>query len=96
MYIDTYTKRIAPVFDNIEEEAKQIADEHYREMGAYFNPDYHDEGDFAEAAWEKGLEHFEGLSLIRYNTKLMWISTMYQFWEQQVRKFLFRRNFSYS
>lgn len=89
LYIDTYTRRIAPVFDNIEEEAKQIADEHFRKMGAYFNPDYHDEGDFAEAAWEKGLEHFEGLSLIRYNTKLMWFSTMYQFWEQQVRKFLF-------
>jgi len=89
LYIDTYTKRIGPVFDNIEEEAEQIANEHFRGMGAYFNPDYHDEGDFAEAAWEKGLEHYEGLSLIRYNTKLMWISTMYQFWEQQVRKFLF-------
>jgi hypothetical protein len=89
LYIDTYTKRIAPVFDNIEEEANQIANEHFRGMGTYFNPDYHDEGDFAEAAWEKGLEHYEGVSLIRYNTKLMWISTMYQFWEQQVRKFLF-------
>jgi len=88
LYIDTYTKRIALVFDNIEEEASQIADEHFREMGTYF-PEYHDEGDFAEDAWEKGLEHYEGLSLIRYNTKLMWISTMYQFWEQQVRKFLF-------
>jgi hypothetical protein len=89
LYIETYTKRIAPVFDNIEEEANQIAKEHFREMGAFFHPDYHDEGDFAEAAFEKGLEHFEGLSLIRYNTKLMWISTMYQLWEQQVRKFLF-------
>lgn len=26
---------------------------------------------------------------MKYNTKLMWISTLYQFWEQQVRKFIY-------
>lgn len=89
LYIDTYIKRIAPIFENIEEEAEQVANDHYQRMGAYFNPDYHDPSDFVEVAWEKGLEYYQGLSLIRYNTKLMWISTMYQFWEQQVRKFLY-------
>lgn len=26
---------------------------------------------------------------MQYNMKLMWVSTLYQFWEQQVRKFLY-------
>ncbi|NLY82456.1 MAG: hypothetical protein GX078_06730 [Clostridiales bacterium] len=26
---------------------------------------------------------------MQYNMRLMWISTLYQFWEQQVRKFIF-------
>lgn len=77
------------MFSNIKEESKTIAEERYREMGSYFNPDCDDESDFAEAAWEAGLEHYEGMSLMQYNTKLMWISTLYQFWEQQVRKFIY-------
>lgn len=58
-------------------------------MGRYFNPDYHDPSDFAEEAWEAGIEHYEGTALMKYNTRLMWISTLYQFWEQQVRKFIY-------
>ena len=89
-YADTYKNKISPVFSNIEEEAKKIADEQYEEMGRYFNPDYHDAGDFAEQAWEKGLDYFEGMSLMGYNTKLMWCSTLYHFWEQQVRRFIYQ------
>ena len=89
LFLETYTARIHPLFSNIEEEAKKIADNHYQELGTYFNPDCHDESDFAEAAWEKGLEYYDGISLMEYNSLLMWISTLYQFWEQQVRKFLY-------
>lgn len=89
LYKETYSNKILPVFSNIEEEAKIIAGQHYRELGQYFNPDFHDEADFAEDAWNAGLEHYEGMSLMKYNTKLMWVSTLYQFWEQQVRKFIF-------
>lgn len=85
----TYSNKIDPVFENIEEESKAIAEEKYQELGRYFNPDYHDPGDFAEDAWEAGIEHYESMALMKYNTKLMWISTLYQFWEQQVRKFIY-------
>ncbi len=90
LYIDTYTTRIAPIFENIEDEANEVAEKHFNEAGANYDPDYHDPSDYAESAWEKGLEHYEGLALMQYNTQLMWITTMYQFWEQQVRKFLFQ------
>lgn len=88
-YIDVYNKKIKVVFENLEEEANSIAQNHYEELGQYFDPDRHDEADFADSAFEKGLEYYEAVSLVKYNNQLMWISTMYQFWEQQVRKFLY-------
>jgi hypothetical protein len=89
LYIDTFIHKILPVFSNIDEEARKVAKEHFKSLGRNFNPDYHDEGDFAEQAWEKGLDYYDGMSLMQYNTRLMWVSTLYQFWEQQVRKYLF-------
>lgn len=89
LFIETYSTRIAPVFDNIDEEAREAAQKYYEEMGTFFNPDYHDPGDFAEQAWERGYDYYDGLSLMQYNTRLMWVATLYQFWEQQVRKFLY-------
>jgi hypothetical protein len=89
LFNDTYTNRINPIFKNIEEESEAIAKKRYEELGRYFNPDYHDPSDFAENAWETGLEYYENMDLMKYNTKLMWISTLYQFWEQQVRKFIY-------
>lgn len=88
-YLDVYFNKVVLVFNNLEEEADEIAQSHYEELGQYFNPDIHDESDFADSAFEKGLEYYEAVSLIKYNSKLMWFSTMYQFWEQQVRKFLY-------
>lgn len=89
LFKDTYSNKINPIFQNIEDESKAIAEERYQELGRYFNPDYHDPADFAEEAWEAGMEHYEGMTLMKYNTKLMWISTLYQFWEQQIRKFIY-------
>ncbi|MFR5643184.1 hypothetical protein [Clostridium paraputrificum] len=86
---DTYINRIAPQFLNIEQEAEKVSEEYYSELGRYFNNESDDPGDYAELAWEKGLDYYEGVSLMKYNTKMMWISTVYQFWEQQVRKFLY-------
>ncbi|WP_301107116.1 hypothetical protein [Sporosarcina sp.] len=88
-YHEVYLNKITVVFDNLEEEADKIAQRHYEELGQYFDPDRHDYEDFADVAYEKGIEYYEAISLIRYNNQLMWISTLYQFWEQQVRKFLF-------
>lgn len=89
LFKNTYSKKINPVFKNIEDESKAVAEEKYQELGKDFHPDYHDPGDFVEDAWEAGIEHYEGMALMEYNTKLMWISTLYQFWEQQVRKFIY-------
>ncbi|MCU5026589.1 hypothetical protein OB988_29715 [Bacillus cereus] len=92
LYVQTYTERISPVFDNIEQEAEEIANNAYNNMMRNVGAGYedYDPGDFADDAWQFGLDYYENVSLMRYNTKLMWISTMYQFWEQQVRRFLYK------
>ncbi|MBE7123672.1 hypothetical protein [Bacillus cereus] len=89
-YIETYTNRISPVFDNIDEEAKEKAEEAHRQMTAHLIPEYCDPSEYADDAWQYGIEYYENISLMQYITKLMWISTMYQFWEQQLRKFLYK------
>ena len=89
LFITTYINRIAPVFSTIEHEADKIRDDYYQKLGDSFDPENGDEADCAELAVEKGINYYEGMSLMQYNTKLMWISTVYEFWEQQTRKFLY-------
>jgi len=89
LFIKTYINRIAPVFSTIEHEADKIRDDYYQELGNYFDPENDNESDYAELAMEKGFNYYEGMSLMQYNTKLMWISTVYEFWERQIRKYLY-------
>ncbi|MBK8780308.1 MAG: hypothetical protein IPO22_00565 [Anaerolineales bacterium] len=41
-------------------------------------------------AFEAGLDYFENISLMKYNNLAAWITILYQFWEQQVRLFLYK------
>ncbi|HGO9417112.1 TPA: hypothetical protein ACLBZX_005637 [Bacillus cereus] len=90
LYLKTYTDRISPVFDNIVQEAEEVAQNAYRDLTKHADPECFDPGDFADDAWQFGVDYYGNISLMRYNTQLMWVSTMYQFWEQQVRKFLYK------
>ncbi|OAB34136.1 hypothetical protein [Paenibacillus glacialis] len=89
VFVQTYIEKISPTFDYIDEEAQVQAYNHYCELDESSNSEYLDQLDFAEAAKEYGYQHWEGMALMQYNTKLMSISTLYQFWEQQVRKLVF-------
>lgn len=79
LYVQTYTERISPVFDNIEQEATEVAKDAYNKMMMNVGYEDCDPGDLADDAWQFGLDYYENVSLMRYSTKLMWISTMYQF-----------------
>ena len=54
-YVNTYTGRIAPVFNSVDEEAAEKADSYLDEAGSSFDPDRHDAADFAERAWNTGM-----------------------------------------
>ncbi|PHC43815.1 hypothetical protein COF09_11165 [Bacillus toyonensis] len=89
LYKKIYNDKILNLFSNIEDEAKEIANNYYYELGKNFNPNYSDPSDYAEQAQEIGLEYYEDMALMEYTTKLALISNLYQFWEQQVRHFLY-------
>lgn len=90
LFIKTYQERIEPIFDNIEKESDKIGEKFLDECSESFNPDCDDPSDYYEAANDRRINYYENMSLMKYNTKLMWISTTFQFWEQQVRKFLYK------
>ena len=73
-FAKTYIERVIPIFSSLEEESQTIADEKYNALGRHFNPESDDPADYAEMAWEEGLEHYESMSLMQYNMRLMWIS----------------------
>jgi hypothetical protein len=91
LIIDTYNNRISPVFANIEADADMESDKYYRSFAEApaSEDDIVDLGNVAEDAIEVGLEFYQGMSLMKYNNLAGWLTILYQYWEQQVRLFLF-------
>jgi hypothetical protein len=57
--------------------------------------DIFDPASIAEDAIEEGIIYYEGVSLMKYNNLAAWITILYQFWEQQVRLFLYEEEKHY-
>lgn len=89
-FIDVYLKKVVGIFNDIEKESNEAANHHFQFLGEHLSPEYADLDYLMDASFNKGLEYFEMVSLVKYNVKLMWFSTMYQFWEQQVRVYLYK------
>jgi hypothetical protein len=91
LYKNTYLERIAPVFDSVEKEADNLSAKIYDDAMSDVVDDYSmpDPSSIAQFAMESGFYYYEKYSLMRYNTRAMWITMLYQYWEQQVRKFLY-------
>lgn len=92
-FVKIYSEKIAPAFENIEEESQQIAQDHWdqimsrpmsEEQAANFDPT-----DYLDIAIDLSVDQYLSHALMRYNTIAMWHSTLYQFWEQRVRLFLY-------
>ena len=92
LFKDTFKEKIYPIFSNIENEAENLSNDIYEEFMSSpcsCEEDFIDPANIAEEATQLGIDYYEKYSLMRYNTLAMWISMLYQFWEQQVRKFLY-------
>lgn len=64
--------------------------ENFNEIGAYFDPDRHDQADFVEKARDFGIGYWQTLNLMKCNTYMMTLATLYQVWKQQIRELSFR------
>ncbi|EJW13841.1 hypothetical protein M5X00_13555 [Paenibacillus alvei] len=90
MYCKAYFDKVAPVFANIDEDAANAADLYLETVGSgQYNPNIGNEADIASDAHYYGISYGISMELMKYNVRLMSIATLYQFWEQQVRKFLY-------
>lgn len=94
LYVDTYKNRVSVVFGDIEKEADDFADKYYNDIlnqtADYDQLDSICSADVAQQAIEIGWDYYQDLNLMKYILRLTWIAILYQFWEQQVRKFLYR------
>lgn len=87
-YYEQALSRVIGQFNNIEEEADQFARESYDRRGQRFDPDYHDEGEVAEAAWDDGVNHYMLLSGMRQQMIFAVAAGMYHEWDKQLREWL--------
>lgn len=88
-YRDIYFKRIKINFNNIEQEAEQYAEETYNKLISSEKKINYDSSILAEFANGDGIGYYRDLSIAKYNVLAMFISTLYQIWEQQIRRFLY-------
>lgn len=89
-YVEIYSQKLLPVFKDIESDANKFRDDYYNNIIS--QPAYDDSIDpssIAENAQEEGIEHYSYLKLGKYNLTATWHATLYQLWEQQLRRFLF-------
>jgi hypothetical protein len=77
-----------------EEDLKKAANDHaqstWEEMGQYFDPDRHDEGDFADTAYEAGIDLFLRLAEMRHDIRLSMLAAIYHQWEKELKDWLVR------
>jgi hypothetical protein len=90
-YVEIYSQKLLPVFKDIESDANKIRDDSYDNlMSQPAYGDFIDPSSIAEDAKDIGIEHYSYLKLGKYSLTATWHATLYQVWEQQSRRFLFK------
>ncbi|MBO9853563.1 hypothetical protein [Xanthomonas phaseoli] len=87
-YVEQAKKRLLSQFENISEEAERAQEERWQAANEYFDPEFHDMGDVAQAAFDYGVEFFQLLSDMHERTRLSVIAGMYHHWDKKWRHFL--------
>lgn len=89
-YVGQAKSRLLSQFANIGAEADQAEQEHWKRSGEFFDPEWHDPGDLAEAARDHGIEFYQLLSDMHERTRLSVVAGMYHNWDKTFRRFLVR------
>lgn len=86
-----YFDKIRPAFSNIDAEAEEYKEKLLANFNRNYDSDYPDFNDYIsiiEQTHEITGEYWLNLDLMKHNSLLMWIAMLYQYWEQQMRRFL--------
>ncbi|MBI1388292.1 MAG: hypothetical protein GC154_07580 [bacterium] len=89
-FVLIYRKKLRPVFEEIEKEAEDEANNHYNsKMRSTNTEDFYCADEIAENAIGRGDALFQTLRLGKYTLTAAWHATLYELFEQQLRKFLY-------
>jgi len=86
-YLTQADRRVLIQFGNFEEEAEQFARDQFDQMGQRAGPDANP-GDYADAAYSKGINHYEMLSDLQGQMLLSVAAGLYHHWEKQFHQWL--------
>lgn len=94
--IDTHDRTYLLMYKELKEHSTEVMDKYRREGEEFinkhfsFNPEYDDPGDYYERIEKYAIQRMEEQSLMHYQFELMSLSNLYQIFEQQLRKWLFK------
>jgi hypothetical protein len=83
---DALEQRFLPAFKNIKEEANEVAKKAFERMGQVPSADG-DPGDYAEDAWDEGVDHYVKLDSLRQGFLNLYAVFCYHSFEQQFFRF---------
>ena len=90
-FVEIYSQKLLPVFKDIKNDAKKYTNGFYNNsMSQPACDDSIDPASIAETALDEGIDYYSYLTLGKYNLTATWHATLYQLWEQQLRRFLFQ------
>jgi hypothetical protein len=85
--LQTLEGRLLPAFANLEDEASEIEEETYEELGrSLADPDL-DPSVPVELAHDAGLDHYRGMLAVRQTLLNVFSALLYHAWEQQLLEF---------
>lgn len=87
-YLEQAQKRLLSQFDNIDDEATQIADQWLEDNDQYFDPDRDDEGSFYEKSEDVAIEFYTLLSEMLEQTRLSVVAGLFHEWDKKLREWL--------
>jgi len=89
-YLSQARDLIFPQFEDIEGAARRYSDKWYEDAGKRFNPDVHDEGAFAERAFDEGISYGLMLDDMRNDVYLALLAGLYHRWDKDLREWVVR------
>ena len=79
--------KILPAFANLAQEADEVANRTYEQLGRSFNPDYDDPASHAERAHEASIEYYVEMKNIEQAVLNMQAAALYHLLEQKLLEF---------
>lgn len=86
-YLSQADKRVLTQFGDLEEEAEQFARDEFARIGQSAGPDT-DPADYADTAWNRGINHFQMLSDLHNQLLLSVAGGLYHQWEKQLHEWV--------